>query len=74
MQTHEYDLTGLMCPVPIIKSHRKMSDLASGDVLVVTTTDPVARHDFRDYCRSTGHKLLKVDRFPTHMRFHIKKR
>ena len=70
----EMDLSGLKCPIPIIQSHRKINELSPGDVLVVTTTDPVARHDFRDYCRSTGHKLLKIDRFPTYMKVHIEKR
>ena len=69
----EMDLSGLKCPIPIIKAHRKISKLASGSVLIVTCTDPLAQYDFPDYCNSTGHKLLKIDCFPTHIKVYIKK-
>lgn len=74
MQSYEYDLSGLMCPIPIIKAHRKINELAIGDILIVITTDPIARYDFVDYCHSTKHNLLKIDNFLTHMKVHIEKK
>lgn len=73
MQSYEYDLSGLMCPIPIIKAHRKINELSKGDVLIVTSTDPIARYDFVDYCYSTKHNLLKIDSFPTYIKVHIEK-
>ena len=70
----EMDLSGFKCPMPVILANRRLADLSEGDVLVVTATDPLARHDFRDYCRSAGHTLLKVEKRGEAMRFHLQKR
>ena len=70
----EMDLSGFKCPMPVILANRRLADLSEGDVLVVTATDPLARHDFRDYCRSAGHTLLKMEKKGKVMRFHLQKR
>jgi tRNA 2-thiouridine synthesizing protein A len=62
MRTVEYDLTGLMCPIPIIKANRKLSELESGDLLIAAVTDPIAKYDFPDFCKSTGHQLVGVEK------------
>ena len=69
----EMDLSGFKCPMPVILANRRLADLSEGDVLVVTATDPLARYDFRDYCRSTGHTLLKVEKRGEATRFHLQK-
>ena len=70
----EMDLSGLKCPMPVILANRRLADLSDGDVLVVTATDPLARYDFRDYCRSAGHVLLKMEKQGGAVRFHLQKR
>jgi tRNA 2-thiouridine synthesizing protein A len=70
----EMDLSGFKCPMPVILANRRLADLSDGDVLVVTATDPLARHDFRDYCRSAGHTLLKMEKKGKAMRFHLQKK
>ena len=35
-----------------------MKDLAPGDILDVTATDPASVPDFRAFCETTGHELL----------------
>lgn len=67
------DLSGLACPMPIILAHRQLNKMNKGDILVVKTTDPLAEYDFPDYCNSTGHKLLYVEKLDQCMRFHLKK-
>ena len=74
MKSYEYDLTGLMCPIPIIKAHKKINELTIGDILIVITTDPIAHYDFVDYCNSTKHNLLKIDSFSTHIKVYIEKK
>jgi tRNA 2-thiouridine synthesizing protein A len=69
----EMDLSGLACPMPVILAHRRLAGLSDGDVLVVTATDPLARHDFRDYCRSSGHSLLKIDKKGSAFQVYIRK-
>lgn len=69
----ELDLSGLSCPIPIIITNRVLSGMLDGDVLTVTATDPLANQDFRDYCRSTGHKLVRVEKQIGSMKFHVQK-
>lgn len=69
----QLDLSGLSCPIPIIMAHRFLSTLSDGEVLVVTATDPLADQDFQDYCRSSGHTLLRMERQGQSLTFHLQK-
>ena len=61
-QTLEYDATGLLCPLPVLRANRKMRELAPGGLLTVRATDPAAEQDFPAYCRQTGHELVSTAR------------
>ena len=52
------DLTGLRCPLPVLKAKKAMRDLAPGEVVEVIATDPAAPGDFAAFCREAGHRLL----------------
>ena len=69
METHELDLSGLKCPLPILRTKKALAALQSGDTLAVTATDPGAPDDFAAFCRQTGHALLssKADGGVFHM-------
>lgn len=54
----EVDASGLNCPLPILKAKKALSQMASGEVLHVITTDPNAVRDFQAFCRQTGNALL----------------
>lgn len=53
------DLKGLSCPMPIVKTAKRVKELNFGDVIEVLATDPGAVPDFRAWCRSTGNELLE---------------
>lgn len=53
------DLRGLKCPLPVLKTRRHMRDLASGTLIRIETTDPLAVIDIPHYCREDGHQLLE---------------
>jgi tRNA 2-thiouridine synthesizing protein A len=55
----ELDLSGLNCPLPILRAKKALALLASGAVLRVTATDPGAPGDFAAFCRQTGNVLLE---------------
>jgi tRNA 2-thiouridine synthesizing protein A len=55
----ELDTRGLNCPLPILRTKKALSDLASGQVLKVVATDPGAVKDFEAFSRQTGHELLQ---------------
>jgi tRNA 2-thiouridine synthesizing protein A len=60
--TLEYDATGLLCPLPVLRANRKLRELAPGGLLTVRATDPAAAQDFPAYCRQTGHELVSSTR------------
>jgi tRNA 2-thiouridine synthesizing protein A len=55
----ELDTRGLNCPLPILRTKKALTDLASGQVLKVVATDPGAVKDFQAFSRQTGHELLQ---------------
>ena len=53
------DLTGLQCPLPVLKARRQISQMLAGAVLVVMADDPASPLDFDHFCHSGGHQLLE---------------
>ncbi|WP_374356879.1 sulfurtransferase TusA family protein [Chitinimonas sp.] len=51
------DLSGLNCPLPILRAKKALADLPSGTVLHLICTDPGTPSDFEAFCRQTGHAL-----------------
>ena len=52
------DARGLNCPLPILKTKKAISDLESGDLLKVISSDPGSVKDMHSFCQQTGHELL----------------
>jgi tRNA 2-thiouridine synthesizing protein A len=52
------DVTGLRCPLPVIRLARLARSLENGSVITVLTTDPAAGPDIAAWCRMRGHHLL----------------
>ncbi|WP_306119542.1 sulfurtransferase TusA family protein [Roseitalea sp. MMSF_3546] len=57
----EYDLRGLNCPLPVLKTQKRLKSMASGERLWVRTTDPLAVIDIPNFCREKGHALLATE-------------
>ena len=55
----EIDTRGLNCPLPILKAKKALSDMASGQVLKVVSTDPGSMRDFQAFARQTGNELVE---------------
>lgn len=58
---HLLDATGLLCPEPVMLLHRKVREMAAGDVLSVTATDPSTQRDIPKFCTFLGHELLLAE-------------
>jgi len=56
------DTLGLYCPVPIIRTSRKIREIETGDVLEVLSDDPLITLDMRAWCDSNRHEYLGVRR------------
>ena len=53
------DVTGLKCPLPILRAKKALAQLQTDDVLTVLASDAGAPDDFAAFCRQTGHQLLQ---------------
>lgn len=58
---HDLDARGLLCPLPVLKTAKRMRALASGEVLRLLTDDPAAVIDVPHYCAENGHAYLGLD-------------
>ena len=65
------DLTGLKCPLPVLKARRQLAQMTDG-VLEVTADDPAAPLDFEHFCDTAGHRLLRNDAAGGIFTFHIR--
>jgi len=52
------DCSGMMCPLPVIKTAKAIKELQIGQVLKMIATDPGAQPDMQAWSRQTGHELL----------------
>ncbi len=52
------DCSGLVCPLPIIRTKQAMDKLTVGQVLEMTATDPGSVPDMEAWSKRTGQVLL----------------
>ncbi|MBA5249592.1 FIG01199485: hypothetical protein [hydrothermal vent metagenome] len=60
MQT-DIDVKRLLCPMPVIRLGEAINQIAAGDTIQVTATDPGVLHDIPAWCKVHGHKVLKIE-------------
>ncbi|MAS06886.1 MAG: response regulator SirA [Ahrensia sp.] len=56
-----YDLRGLKCPMPVLKTRKRMIGLKAGERLWVHTSDPLAVIDIPHFCQESGHALIESE-------------
>ncbi|WP_442581784.1 sulfurtransferase TusA family protein [Mesorhizobium sp. ASY16-5R] len=54
-----YDLKGLNCPLPVLKTRKRLASMPAASLLWVETTDPLAVIDIPAFCNEDGHRLLE---------------
>ncbi|MBD9374892.1 sulfurtransferase TusA family protein [Rhizobium sp. ARZ01] len=72
--TDVYDLKGLKCPLPVLKTKKRLEQLPAGAELWIETTDPLAVIDIPHFCSEYGHTLEASDRTDGGHRFLIRKK
>jgi tRNA 2-thiouridine synthesizing protein A len=55
----EIDTKGLNCPLPILKAKKALSDMQSGQLLKVVSTDAGSVRDFQAFAKQTGNELVE---------------
>jgi tRNA 2-thiouridine synthesizing protein A len=68
------DVRGLKCPLPVLKTARRMAAHAAGTRFLVLTTDPMAGIDVPHFCNENGHILVADRREGEELHFEIEKR
>lgn len=68
------DLSGLLCPLPVLKARKRLEGMVSGSELVVLATDPMAAIDMPHFCAEQGHQLLAQDKTGDTLSFRIKRK
>jgi tRNA 2-thiouridine synthesizing protein A len=68
------DLSGLNCPLPILKTKKMLGNLESGQLIYVTSTDSGSYNDFKYFCEHTGHQLISREERDLKYYFLIKKK
>ena len=54
------DCSGLLCPMPIVKTSKTIKGLQIGEILQMTSTDAGSMPDIKAWARQTGHELLSA--------------
>lgn len=53
-----FDFRGLRCPLPVLKTDRRLASMASGARIEIICDDPLAALDIPNYCREKGHRMI----------------
>lgn len=57
----EIDTRGLNCPLPILKAKKALTEMQSGQLLKVVSTDPGSMRDFQAFAKQTGNELVQQE-------------
>ena len=71
---HQVDASGMLCPLPLLKSKRQLNKMQSGQVLKVVASDPNAESDLRKFCDQSGHLLLQSERVEEQQIIYLQKK
>jgi TusA-related sulfurtransferase len=67
------DTLGLYCPMPIVKTAKKIKDLKIGQVLKVISDDEGIKEDMPAWCKRTGNEFLRIEEGEGEYRVYVRK-
>lgn len=70
---HSFDLRGFRCPLPVLKTAKRLQPLPAGTRVEVLADDPLAKLDLPHFCLEKGHRLVEQDERDGTLRFVIEK-
>lgn len=68
------DVTGLTCPMPVVKLKKGIDQLESNQVLELHATDRGTLNDIPAWSKNSGHTLVKTEQDGTVIKFWLKKK
>jgi len=67
------DCFGLLCPMPIIQTAKKIKELRVGEVLEILSTDQGIMGDMPAWCKMTGQEYLGLEKDGDVYRVYVRK-
>ena len=58
----ELDLTGLFCPLPVIRIREAVMKVKLGELVKATASDPGVLADIPAWAKSTGNQVVSMER------------
>lgn len=71
--SYELDARGLLCPLPVLKTRKRMQQLPAGACLTVLTDDPAAAIDMPHFCHEAGHVIVDSREVGPELHYTIRK-
>jgi tRNA 2-thiouridine synthesizing protein A len=56
------DCTGLLCPMPVVKTKKAIKEMQVGQILEMVATDPGSIPDMEAWAKQTQHELLSAQK------------
>jgi TusA-related sulfurtransferase len=69
----EIDLSGLQCPMPLLKAKLALNNMKSEQILKVVATDPGSEKDFHTFVGQSNHQILDFQKDDNAYFYWIKK-
>lgn len=69
----ELDLSGLLCPMPLLKAKLALNGMEPDQVLKVVATDPGSEKDFQMFAQQSKNQILEFQKDGTAYFYWIKK-
>lgn len=67
------DLSGLLCPLPVLKARKRLLSMQPGETLKVIATDPMSAIDIPHFCNEQGYTLLEQAKHGETLIFRIRR-
>ena len=67
------DCFGLLCPMPIIQTAKKIKGMKIGEILEVTSTDKGIKEDMPAWCNLSGQEFLGIEEEDKIFKVYIRK-
>jgi tRNA 2-thiouridine synthesizing protein A len=69
----QIDCSGLLCPMPIVKTREALRGMAPGQVLEMLSDDPASEADMKSWTQRSGNELVGLSREGAVYRFLVRK-
>lgn len=71
--TYELDARNINCPLPLLRTKKKLATMNKGESVRIYATDPNAMQDFSEFASQTGHQLLEANEINGEFHFLLQK-